>query len=74
MNDVSKLDDNQTAIIISDFLVRFPVPVTPTVELNTLAMKRCESATYTFITDQQMRIGSSSQQSAAAKFAHKRFY
>ena len=52
--------------------VQFSVPVTPTVELNTLAMKRGESATYTFVTDQQMRAGSHSQQSVAAKFAHKR--
>ena len=74
MHDVFKLEDNLTATIISDFLVRFPVPVTPTVELNTLAMKRGESATYTFISDQQMRTGSSSQQSVAAKFAHKRFH
>ena len=58
---------------MTDFVFQFPVPVTPTVELNTLAMKRGESATYTFVTDQQMRAGSSGQQSVAAKFAHKRF-
>ena len=45
------------------------VPVTPTVELNTLAMRRGETATYTFLDQKSNQNGSSSY---AAKFAHKR--
>jgi hypothetical protein len=44
------------------------VPVTPTVELNTLAMRRGEIAVYTFLDQKAIQNGSL----YAAKLAHKR--